>query len=269
MEMIDIAGRECAFVRSKDNEKVKLFAKLSSSKYRKSERLFLAEGFKLCAEALSASACRFLLIREDSALSDGALRLVRAAGDECEVLVLSDAAFEKVSTEMAPQGVIAVCEVPECPRPEEFLEGKRVIALDGVRDPGNLGTIMRSALAFGFDAVIASSCADIFSPKTVRASMGAVFSLPVIRTDDMPALISNVQKSRRVFGAVLREGCEELGKYRLSESDIVVIGNEGHGISDEVLEVLENFVKIPICEGAESLNASVAASVVMWEYSKL
>ena len=274
MEYTDISGRCAALIRSRDNEKVKLFSKLDKSKYRKLENLFIAEGVKLSEEALKSGLCKYLLIDEKVVRSEAVLRLVKEVGDECEPVVLASPAFQKISTETSPQGVISVCRVPEHniigERVFDILKDKKILALDGVRDPGNLGTVMRSALAFGFDALLVGDSADVYSPKTVRASMGAVFSLPVIETERLSETLEAFAASgRRVMGAVLRGDSLEFGKYPLDRGDIIVIGNEGHGISGAVLDVCTHFVKIPINSASESLNAAVAASVVMWEYSKL
>ena len=261
------------FIASRQNEKVKTFASLKDAKGRERTGLFLAEGVKLSLEALSSGCVKYLLVNGDR-LEDEA---VKSALDKCPdgviEYILAAPAFEKVSTENAPQGIIAVCSHParyahRMPSPEE-LTGKRVIALDEIRDPGNLGMIIRSAAAFGVDAILAGSCADVFNPKTVRASMGAVFKISFYECGDLAPALSELSKTRRVLGASLHGEPSDLSKTELYASDIPVIGNEGHGLSDSTASVCTSFIKIPITDNAESLNAGVAAAIIMWEYSKL
>lgn len=273
MDYTVISNRKTTLIKSKDNEKVKLFSKLSLSKYRKQSSLFLAEGVKLSAEAVASGLCKYLIVAESSVESESICRIVSSADDSCEIIVMPESTFCKVSTESAPQGIISVCSVPSNRLygiGTELKKTDRIIALEGVRDPGNLGAVIRSALAFGFDCVITADCADVYSPKTVRASMGALFSIPVLECDSLASALCDLKKSgRRIFGAVLNEKSLEFGTYSLDVSDVAVIGNEGHGLSDEIKDACTHFVKIPIGEKSESLNAAVAASVIMWEYSKI
>lgn len=258
------------YISSKDNSRVKLFSKLSNSKYRDQNRQFLAEGIKLTREAVSAGCAHTILVRETE-LESGVFGDILSEVEETKVLVLSDSAFAKITTESAPQGIITVVNYPDF---HVSYDGKaelynsRCIALDSVRDPGNMGTIMRSALAFGFDTVIVGNCVDIYNTKTVRASMGAMFHTKIVFCDDLADALRNLSSTRRIIGAALKNDCMTLGEYETEDSDIVVIGNEGSGITDSVMNVCTHFAKISMGEMSESLNAAVAASVFMWEYSK-
>ncbi len=267
-------NKEYEYISSRQNDKIKVFSKLTDQKYRREYGMFLAEGIKLSAEALSAGIAKYVLVSEESCDSGEIKKLLDKSGDGVIKYILASPVFEKVSTERAPQGVIAVCTIPDTVKrggvsPEE-LDGKRVIALDGIRDPGNLGTILRTALAFGFDRVLLHSCADVCSEKTVRASMGAIFRITTVDCPDLSSFLSSLkERGRRVMGAALTDRAADLTKLSFDKSDVFVIGNEGHGISDEVLAVCTEHVRIPMNELSESLNAAVAASVIMWEYSKL
>lgn len=273
MDYTVISGHKVPYIKSKDNEKVKLFSKLSQSKYRKHTSLCLAEGIKLSDEAVSKGFCKYLIVNENMAENSEICRIVSSADGSFEIMAVSEAVFSKISTESAPQGIISVCSFkPEINSDLSSLITKtgKIIALEGIRDPGNLGTIIRSAVAFGFDGVIVGDCADIYSPKTLRATMGALFSIPVYEVSDLVSALDTLKKQgRRVFGAVLNEDSLELGSYTAEVGDITVIGNEGHGLSDAVRSVCTDYVKIPISEKSESLNAAIAASVIMWEYSKI
>ncbi len=263
------------YIQSKDNDKVKFFAKLDKSKYREEFGLFLAEGKKLALEAISENCAKYLLVCEDVFEREDIQAVIGKADGIIRIIVLSRPAFGKITTESAPQGIIAVCSFPEkhiagdeCTA--EYFNNKRIFILDGIRDPGNLGTILRSAVAFGIDAVVMGDCADVYSPKTVRAAMGALFKLQLVICDDLASCVLKLKnEGRRVLGAVLSENALELGDYSLSSSDAVIIGNEGHGISEAVLSVCDGYLKIPMEVNCESLNAGIAASVIMWEIYKL
>lgn len=263
------------YISSRTNPKTVMFSKLQSLKARNEERLFLAEGVKLSLEALSYSECEYVIFEESFALRGGISEDVATRANELgvKIILMSDSAFEKVSTEKSPQGVIAVVKymdrlhIGDCF--EEWQEDKRIIMLDEIRDPGNLGTIIRSAEAMGYTGIILAGCADIYNPKTIRAAMGGVFRLPAFVTDNGAECVRIMNNSgRRTLAAALGEHTMTLGEYDISDSDCIVIGNEGHGISSEVLEECTACVKIPMKGLAESLNASTAASFFMWEYSR-
>ena len=139
--------------------------------------------------------------------------------------------------------------------------------LESVRDPGNLGTIIRGASAFGVDRLIISEdCADLYNAKTVRASMGTVFRQYIDRVENMPCAIRALRKSgRTIYAAALDSSALRLGEASLNSRDGIVIGNEGHGLSAETIDACDRCLFIPMAEGTESLNAAMAATVCMWE----
>ncbi len=144
-----------------------------------------------------------------------------------------------------------------------------MFAVSEVRDPGNLGTIVRTAAAFGCGRVLLGGCADIYNPKTVRASMGALFKVRLDLTDDMPGMLASVRKhGRRALAAALSDDALELGTEPLAETDVIVVGNEGHGLSPEIIAAADRVIRIPMAPGTESLNAAGAAAVLMWEQAR-
>ena len=147
---------------------------------------------------------------------------------------------------------------------------ERVLILHSVRDPLNLGSVIRSAVAFGTEHIILTSdCADVYNPKTVRSAMGSLFKIKVTIVTDVSSLIAALRaKGRRVYSAELNENALALGEVKLSPTDVVIIGNEGHGVLPEVSALCDNAIYIPISERTESLNASVAAAIFMWEQRK-
>ena len=139
-----------------------------------------------------------------------------------------------------------------------------------MRDPGNLGSVIRSAVAFGVDhIVLTADCADIYNPKTVRSAMGSLYRTKVTIVNDFESFISAAKHNgRRVFAAELSENAKSLHEVGLTKGDIVIIGNEGHGISKDISTICSGSVYIPISKKTESLNASVAAAIFMWEQNK-
>jgi len=169
-----------------------------------------------------------------------------------------------ISPMKAPQGALFLCRMPAQAAPEH-LTGDRYLVLDGVQDPGNVGTIWRTADALGADGLIlVHSCADPFSPKTVRSTMGACFRLPVYEVEaaDLPGLLS--RSGLPLYATALRHDTVDIKTADLSRS-AVVIGSEGKGISDELLAMCGKTLKIPMRERCESLNAAAAATIVLWQ----
>ncbi len=273
---------ENEILTSRQNPKVRYAASLAEKKGRAEARAFLAEGEKLTLDALAAG----MPVTHIYAMASRKERLTEKIFPATEKEIfrdtrwiwLSDEAFSKISTEKAPQGVVSVikyldffCETDIIYKEDFFLAPKeRAIALAGVRDPSNLGAVIRSAAAFGIDTIVLSAdCADVYSPKTVRAAMGSLFRVKVVTVGDFSSFVRAARAAgRRVLSAELSASALPLDEAGLTGEDIVVIGNEGHGVSEEISALCDAGLYIPITEKAESLNASVAASVILWEQRK-
>ena len=269
-------------ITSRNNPIVKWAASLSDKKGRALARSFIAEGVKLTCEAIEARLpVTHIFIAESK--KDAILPLVERAIaaspiEGAQVYVLSDGAFEKISTEKSPQGVISVIKyldfffnIDIIYKEDFFLEqGERAIALCSVRDPSNLGSVIRSSVAFGVDHIILSEdCADVYNSKTVRSAMGSLFRVKITRVKNLSNFVSVAHEcGRRTFAAELTDAAKSLNEIGLLPSDIVIIGNEGHGIPAELSAVTSGSVYIPISKKTESLNAAVAAAIFMWEQSK-
>lgn len=260
------------YIKSRSNPKCIYYSKLSEKKHREESKMFLAEGVKLTGEALKYAETKCLII-SPSAVADEKVRECADAAynKKVPIILADDSVFEKISTERAPQGVIAVVnflyQLHVFSHLEVWQKNRRLIMLDEIRDPGNLGTIIRSAEALGVGGIILSGCADIYNSKTVRAAMGSLFRLPLFLADntlDCVKILKNC--GRRVLPAALTDSGMILGKYEISYLDCPIIGNEGHGISKEVIEASGVSIIIPMSGNTESLNASAAAACIMWEY---
>jgi TrmH family RNA methyltransferase len=255
-------------IESRQNESVKLAASLGDKKARDKTGLFLAEGTTLFFDLVRQGICP-----EAVYLAMYAKRLIpeveEALGDlNCKAYLLSESAFEKVSTEKGSQGIVTLFSQKAllsgiCPN-----SSGRWVALENVQDPGNVGTVLRSAAAFGFEGVLLTGCADPYSPKAIRSSMGAVAQIPVHLFSDLAHLLDFLEKKRiRTVAAALCDGARPIGETDLSAPVCILIGNEGKGLSPEALEKAGEKSIIPI-SSMESLNAAVAASVYLYETAR-
>lgn len=274
--------KEIVTITSRKNPLVIDTAALHDKRARDKEGLFLVEGEKLVAEAgdrglpvtrifLSASKSDALLVRLSSHFTADIYR-------DLSIVVLSDECFCKISSEKAPQGVLATIKYLDFFKSSTIIYDEdifslgdaRIALLFGLQDPHNLGAVIRSAVAFGTDTLILSDdCADVYNPKTIRAAMGSLFSLRIWKVSDFASVVRALTGAhRRVYAAELRAGAIPLSDAGLSAKDCVLIGNEGHGIPEEISALCTKSVYLPISENAESLNAAVAASIFFWEQGK-
>lgn len=245
-------------ITSRKNPLIQQVKKLFASRsYRRECGLFAADGTKLLEEAV-----RYCNGLETVILSDGVeadvpehVRLVRVPGD----------VMESISPMSTPQGAVFLCRFPE---EKTFVPEGGCLLLDGIQDPGNVGTILRTADALRVPVVLLEGCADPYSHKVVRSSMGAVF-----RTDVHSAPWEQVRAALHdaripIAATALRPDAEDLRTARLSDM-AVVIGSEGQGVRKEVLDCVEKTLIIPMNPHCESLNAAVAAAIVMWQMGKV
>lgn len=271
---------EIQLITSRQNPAVQRLIALLDKKERRKSGLFRIDGFKLFEEAVACGLDIERVYLQQSVANTLSLRVLEICPG-VPVTLLSDEVFSRVTEERAPQGIVTVLHKltrrhfsVECEdAPKIALECGRIMAFESIRDPGNLGGVIRSASAFGIDTLILSDdCADIYNPKTLRGAMGAVFSRNILFSRDLPGLLRALSgASRRVLAATLSQSAVPIDEVGLTGRDIVVIGNEGHGLSEETVAAADRCVILPIESGpgVESLNATVAASVFMWEQRRL
>ena len=269
-------------ITSRSNPRITEAAKLQEKKHRSRAERFFFEGHKLFSEARAAHVPIECVIVEEQAFAKYA-DLFDAP--DFEILVVPASVYEKITAEQAPQGIFCIAKFLENLKfsHTNAMSGSQIgtiiqaetpqklLICDGLRDPGNLGTVIRTANALGFDRLILSAdCADVYNPKTVRAAMGALFRLEMNIADDIPAAIGELRAhGYDVRAAALSESAMPLNTYRVTEHTVFVIGNEGHGLSEETVSACDGAVIIPMAEGAESLNAAIAASILMWERTRI
>ena len=233
----------------------------ADGKYRRETGCFLCDSPKLTAEALRWAADTVELVAAaPGLLPPGLPPGVRA-------VELTEDVMESVAPSKTPQGVLAVCRMRPAALPER-LEGKRYVVLDGVQDPGNVGTILRTADAFWADGLfLVNGCADLYHPRTLRAGMGASFRCPVwtCGAEELAALLR--RSGIPLYGAALRADTRDAREMDYTRAT-VAIGSEGRGLSQQVLSLCDATVKIPMNDRCESLNAAAAAAALLWEMAR-
>ena len=251
-------------ITSVHNPAVQALRELQKARARRETGLFLVEGVKMVDEALASGFCR-TLVAEPQVLRADADRVSRAEAAGCEVLAVSRAVMGAVSEAKTPQGIVCTVAVPE---QAQALTGNRIVALDGVQDPGNVGTILRTADAAGFDgALLGAGCADLYGAKTLRATMGSVFRVPTRRTDNLADELAQMRAQGYAVVATELGGADFYAHCPRTRA-VLVIGSEGHGVSEAVRAVATHHLALPMRGGAESLNAAVAAGIMLYEMAR-
>lgn len=237
---------------------------LLTAKGRREQDAFLCDGEHMTGEALRACPEKVsALFVEDGQQERFAPLLALARQTECAVYEVSAAVLETISQVKTPQGIAAVCGLPKpCPLERQ---GQKLLLMENVQDPGNVGTVLRTAAALGTELVVLlGDCADPYNPKTVRAAMGALFRQRLWETD-LSTLCAKLREwELPLCGAALRAESVDVKCVSLRRAAIAV-GNEGRGLTDALLEKCDTKIILPMTPGSESLNAAVAASILMWE----
>ncbi len=251
-------------ITSRENAKIKYACRLAqSAAFRRSEGRFLAEGRKLCPELARGAELETLFYTETAAEKCPELETLPG-----EHYLVEDHVADKLADVGTHQGVFGVFRTPEHTL-EETRTGGRYLALERVQDPGNVGTLLRSAAAFGFDGVLLSDgCASVWAPKTLRASMGAAVRIPVIEAGKMPEAIAALRaKGITCLAAALYKSQPlSAAEPRYPGGVCVVIGSEGQGLTEETIRACNGTVRIPMTDRVESLNAGIAGSILLWHF---
>lgn len=259
------------FVSSPHNSIIKLAASLKQRKKRDELGLFVAEGIRLVEDAITSSCKLQALIYTTNLKKNLRVQgILRRVNGKCRLIEVPDNIYSKISDTEQPQGIMAVLEKMEKNLIElanfEEQENLLIVVLDSVQDPGNVGALIRTADAAGCSAVIMTKgCADLFSGKTIRASMGSVFHLPVFTNVSLVELLEFVKIRKIKLLATSLESSDVYCDAKFSESVAIVFGNEGNGISHKLLMAAEKRLYIPIIGQAESLNVAAAAAIILYE----
>ncbi|WP_281889564.1 RNA methyltransferase [Paenibacillus sp. YYML68] len=266
---MDARGKQAEPIRSLQNPRVKQWTELLSRKGREKTGRFLIEGLHLVEEALRSELQPETVVyaEEKAAACAAVLAEARELGIEC--VPVSEQVLAKCTDTLTPQPVFAI--VPKLPWQlgdvlKRSTQGGLVVVVDGLQDPGNLGTIIRSADAVGASGVVlGKGTVDLYNPKTVRSTMGSLFHLPIVTQAELAACLPEAAAQGIQIVSMSLDGAEPLYACDLRPSTWFVIGNEGQGVSIEVDQLASKRVLIPMAGRAESLNAAMAATVVLFE----
>lgn len=237
---------------STDNNKIKDIKKLNQKKYRDLNNLFLVEGEHLVEEAYKSNNLNNVIILEDYNFNI-----------EKDNIVVTDKVMNYITELDNHQKVIGICS-----KLKEKEYGNRILIVDGIQDPGNLGTIIRSAVAFSFDTIILSNnTVDLYNSKVIRASQGMLFHINIVIKDILDE-INKLKELGYYVSATKVDSGNDIDILKEKEKIAIIIGNEGNGVSKEVLDNVSSYIHIPMNSECESLNVGVATSIIMYELNK-
>ena len=248
-------------ITSVQNEYIKQLCRLNSAAGRKESGLFLLEGIKICDEAMK---CGWPI--ECCLVTEKAKKEMDLFAFPGKVIEITDQIAKKLSSMDTPPGVFMVAKQKN----EPCLDNQKfILALDHLSDPSNLGAILRSAEAFGVQSIFLSEgSVDFYSPKVMRSAMGSAFRVNVQKGDLKAFLSSCKEQGYQILGAGLNRNFQLLNDVSFRQPTVLIIGNESNGITSEIMDLCDSGVFIPMQGENESLNAAVAASIILWEQSK-
>lgn len=260
-------------IRSKSNENVKYVKKiLSSSKIRKKDKVFAIEGINLCEEAFKNNV-KIIKIFYTLKCYEKFRNLIDriVIKNSVQVYIVNEEVMESISDTDSPQGVIALCKlIDKKVNNAKINLYSKIILLENIQNPSNLGSILRSISAFGIDLVVLSdaSC-DLYNPKVLRGSMGAIFRVNILFIENIVNFITHLKQQKFVtFASIPNENSEDLSLLSNFQKVAIVMGNEGNGITPEVIKVCDKKINIPMKGTCESLNVSVATGIILWEMTR-
>jgi RNA methyltransferase, TrmH family len=251
-------------IQGKDNSLIKYVKKLKDKKYRVKESAFIVEGFRFVDEALkSGFEVPYLFVSQSAADNGSYLNIANIINHDTKSYIVTDAVIKEISDTENPQGIVAVVKTDSYSF-ESYKDGFYVL-VDKIQDPGNMGTIIRTSHAAGALGIIyTKGTVDVYNEKTLRSTMGSVFHIPIIEDNDLSILKALKLKGFKLIVSSL-DTSKNFFQADLKGNLIICIGNEGNGVSDEIYTLSDEKVKIPMPGKAESLNASVAAGIMIYE----
>ncbi len=255
-------------ISSKDNSVIKYLRSLSDPKHRKNERAFLIEGVKMVEEALRDKAAVTMVVAATSLVQHhgkGVLKL--AESRPSDIIWISDKLMDVISESKTPQPLMAVVTIREHDEDELFAHSSKLIVVaHQLQDPGNLGTIIRTAEAVGAAGIVLSpNTVDPFSAKAVRASMGSILRLPVIRIGEVSIFIQVCKQKGFQVAATVLTGDKTHFDVDLKKPTVIILGQEGAGLPQDIMDSVDVRVRIPIAETIDSLNVATSAAVILYE----
>lgn len=256
-------------INSSDNGTIKHVRELKKKKYRQKYSEYIVEGIRIIRDALASNKkIQYILFDEKLyTVAGGEALLNDLMGNNIKIYEIPNKIYMNLSDTQNPQGIMAILPMEDYDLDHVLDDSKDLfLVLDRVQDPGNLGTIIRTADAAGFSAVIlAKGCVDLYNLKTIRSTMGSIFHFPIIQGDETMDIIKKLKSKDIKIVSTSLETEKYYDEVNYNERTAFIIGNEANGVLEEVLECSDELVKIPMMGKAESLNASIAASIMMYE----
>ena len=236
---------------SKDNKKIKYIKKLNEKKYRDEFNEFIIEGEHLVLEAYKANLLKEVVLLSGYSIDIGVPHIE-----------VTDSIMKYISNLDTPCNILGICK-----KKQDSVIGNRILLLDDVQDPGNIGTIIRSCVAFNVDTIILSKgCVDIYNPKVLRATQGMIFNINII-INDLDEFIKNIKGTYKIFGTDVNNG-KSLKNIEKVSKFAIIMGNEGKGVKKELLDLCDEYIHIDMNESCESLNVAVATSIILYELNR-
>lgn len=254
-------------ITSKDNEFIKHIKKLKDKKYRDIHQEFMIEGIKIIGEAIEENAkIKQIIICDDCEKTESIPKELMYEIAKYECVYVTTKVFESITDVSNPQGILAIIKKENCEDTQIDYTQDIMVALDDIQDPGNLGTILRTVDSIGLNQILVSKgTADCYNPKVVRSTMGAIFRVKVIECEDLLKTLKEVKKHK--FKVMVSSLQTENSIYDVDyNKKIIIIGNEANGVKNEIQEIADEKIKIPMLGKTESLNASVATGIILYEY---
>jgi len=242
-------------ITSLENDRIKNYIKLKDKKYRKRTNTFIVEGLHLVLEAYKSGNLIELIIEKDEVLPL-----------DVPTIFVTNEIINKISSLDTPVTVLGLCKASS----NDSVVGSKVLLLDGIQDPGNLGTIIRSSVAFNVDTIVlGENTVDLYNPKVVRATQGMMFHINIINKSLETVIAELKEKEIPIYGTKVEYG-EDVRSFPVKDKKAygLVMGNEGSGVSSEVLDMCDKFIYIDMNEQVESLNVSIATSIILYELNR-
>lgn len=238
-------------IRSLNNSTIREYASLRNRKYRIQKQLFLAEGEHLCEEAQKAGILKRAVVAERK----------MGAYPYDDILYVTDDVMRKLTDTVSSSDIVGICRFPA----ETETTGRKVLLLDGVQDPGNLGTLIRTALSFGFKDVFCSNdSADLYNEKVLRSTQGSAFQIRYRRTDLYKTIERLKEEQYAIYGTSLQDGTA-LSSFEKKEKVAIILGNEGNGVHQQLLQLCDKNIYVEM-ETFESLNVAVAGGIILYHF---
>lgn len=238
---------------SVNNSKIKDLKKLNSKKYRDLSGLFLVDGEHLVLEAYNSGYLEELILLEGVNFSL-----------DVKTSYVSVDVMKYISNLDSPNGIMGVCK-----KKDSILSGNRFVVLDDIQDPGNLGTIIRSCVAFNVDTLVMSvGCVDLYNPKVIRATQGMIFKLNIVISNNLEELIGNLKQNNYIIYSTNVNNGNSLKSIEKKDRFVIIMGNEGNGVRDSLMNMSDSYIYIDMNPSCESLNVGVATSIILYELDK-